>query len=143
MNSDVAQIQPSRNSRAGNISMSLESHLADATFGENISWNGFDYFKVWLPRRPPRGVRGGVPGGPPGGPCPPQYILYIRTRCKSQGLRKSKRNACSGYCKSGILLSGWVLRRGGRGQLNLDSAIRRQGPSPPPLRRYHRTDVDV
>ena len=27
--------------------MSLESHLTDATFGESMAWNGFDYFEVW------------------------------------------------------------------------------------------------
>ena len=47
--------------------------------------------------------------------------LYIRTRCKSQGLRKSKRTACSGNCKQGIIISGWVLPPVG-GQLNPDSA---------------------
>ena len=27
--------------------MSLESHLNDATFGESMAGNGFDYFEVW------------------------------------------------------------------------------------------------
>ena len=27
--------------------MSLESHLTDATFGENMAGNGFDYFEIW------------------------------------------------------------------------------------------------
>ena len=47
MNSDVVQIQPSRKVRAGNINMSLESHLNDATFGESMAGNGFDYFEIW------------------------------------------------------------------------------------------------
>ena len=27
--------------------MSLESHLNDATFGESMAGNGFDYFETW------------------------------------------------------------------------------------------------
>ena len=27
--------------------MSLESHLPDATFGESMAGNGFDYFEGW------------------------------------------------------------------------------------------------
>ena len=27
--------------------MSLESHLNDATFGESMAGNGFDYFEIW------------------------------------------------------------------------------------------------
>ena len=97
--------------------MSLESHLNDATFGESMAGNGFDYSEI-CPHK-------GHPGGPGGvRPPPPQYTIYIRTRCKSQGLRKSKRNACSGYCKSGILMSDLVLRRGGKAQFNPDSAIK-------------------
>ena len=34
-------------SKAGNISMSLEGHLNDATFGESMAGNGFDYFEIW------------------------------------------------------------------------------------------------
>ena len=29
--------------------MSLESHLTDATFGESMAGNGFDYFELWPP----------------------------------------------------------------------------------------------
>ena len=50
--------------------------------------------------------------------------IYIRTRCKSQGLRKSKRNACSGYCKSGILMFGLGAASGWGAQFNPDSAIK-------------------
>ena len=48
--------------------------------------------------------------------------LYIRTRCKSQGLRKSKRNACPGNCKSGILMSvGFCVGVGGPVQPRLSN----------------------
>ena len=35
-------------SRAGNTSMSLESHLNGPTFGESMAGNGFDYFEISL-----------------------------------------------------------------------------------------------
>ena len=41
---------------AWNINMSLESHLNDATFGESMAGNGFDYFEVW-----PHGFDFGTP----------------------------------------------------------------------------------
>ena len=47
MNSDGVQIPAKHESRAGNVSMSLESHLPDATFGESMAGNGFDYFEIW------------------------------------------------------------------------------------------------
>ena len=77
------------------------------------------------PREPSAG--GGGSGGGPGQTTtggggvvapPPLNTLYLRTRCKSHGVRKYKRRACSGNCKSGILMSGWVLRRGEGAQFN-------------------------
>ena len=57
-----------------------------------------------------------------GGPGDPQvagvgvytieYVVYIRTLGKGQCLRKSKRNECTGNCKPGILMPGWVPHRG-------------------------------
>ena len=94
--------------------MSLESHLTGATFGESMpgmvsTTSRYDLTKATL------GARGGV--RPPRPPPPVQsikkYKKYKHAVQKSRSERKYKRNACSGNCKSGILMSGWVLRRGG------------------------------
>ena len=57
--------------------MSLESHLNDATFGESMAGNGFDYFEICPHKGHPGGPGGVSPAPPPLGPPQYKYTIYI------------------------------------------------------------------
>ena len=83
---------------ARNRSIPLKSHMSDATFSEGMTGNGFNYFEI----RPTKGLPVG-----PGEGRPPQRG-WAGGGVRGHGLRKSKRNACSGNCKTGISLSNGI-----------------------------------
>ena len=67
------------------------------------------------PVKPPAGGGDGVVLGP-------QYTIYNHD-VRSQGLKRPKKEARTGNCQAGILMSGWVSRRSRRAQSNPDSTI--------------------
>ena len=73
--------------------------MAVTTFSEGMTGNGFNYFEI----RPTKGLPVG-----PGEGRPPQRGGAGRVGVRGHSLRKSKRNACSGNCKTGISLSNGI-----------------------------------